>query len=108
MSSRKRKRRIRFTDRSHPLMGIVSMLMGIFSVCVMITLCFVSSAYSGKAGAYIGVLGIFDVLIAIVGFVLAVRCYPKEDIYRITPALGSVLNGFMVVVGLLLFVIGNV
>ncbi|MCH5265552.1 MAG: hypothetical protein J1F02_06610 [Lachnospiraceae bacterium] len=100
------RRKIQFTDKTHPVMGIVSVVMGGASLLLLAILCILSSMAKGASGLSAGYLGILALLVAIVGFVLAARCYQKEDIYLVTPAVGSVLNGMLVVISLLLYVIG--
>ena len=41
-------------------------------------------------------------------FVMAIKCFKKEDIYMVTPTLGAVLNGIMVISCMLLYVMGAV
>ena len=99
---------IQFTDKTHPVMGILSLLIGLAALTGLITLFFLSSSVKGNSGMYAGVGGIFVLLASIVGFILAVRCYKKEDIYMTTPAVGSVLNGVLIVICLMLYVLGSV
>lgn len=103
-----KRKRIQFTDRSHPVMGILSVILGVVSLVILAVLCIVSGQSGGNAGIFAGVIGIMSMIISVVGFVMAVKCYRQEDIYMITPALGSVLNGMLVIVFLLLFFIGAV
>ena len=78
-----KRRRIRFTDKTHPAAGILSVVMGT-------------------------VAGLLDLVFSAVGFWLAMRCYKKEDIYMTTPAAGTVLNGLLVLGLVILYVIGAV
>lgn len=103
-----KRRRIRFTDKYHPVEGIISSVIGVLSVVFLCILFVLSSKARGTAGLYVGVLGMLNLAISIVGFVMAVKCYKKEDIYMLTPALGAILNGLMVISGMLLYVSGAV
>ncbi len=105
---RKSKQNIRFSTRSHPRIGILSLIMGAVAIVILITLCLISGADSGMSGPWIGIAGIWTLVMAVVGFVFAVRSYRMEDIYMITPTLGSVFNGTALVVMLLLYVVGTV
>ena len=92
------RRNIQFTDKTHPMMGILSLIIGIAALGVLITLFFISSSVRGNS-----------VMIAsIAGFILAVRCYKKEDIYMTIPAIASVLNGVLIIACLMLYVLGSV
>lgn len=99
-------RRIQFTDRSHPAMGIVSVILGIVALIMLVALCVLSGRAKGNSGLSAGALGMVSMIMSIMGFIMAIRCYRQEDIYMVTPTLGSVINGILIVVFLLLFFIG--
>ena len=102
------RRNIQFTDKTHPMMGILSLIIGIAALGVLITLFFISSSVRGNSGMSAGVLGILVMIASIAGFILAVRCYKKEDIYMTIPAIASVLNGVLIIACLMLYVLGSV
>ncbi|MEE3468038.1 MAG: DUF6142 family protein [Eubacterium sp.] len=108
MSRRRSKRNIQFSNRTHPRIGIISLIFGSVALILLFVLCIISGAERGEAGGWIGVAGIWTMVLAIVGFVFAAKSYRMEDIYRITPTLGSVFNGVVVVVMMLLYVVGAV
>ena len=89
-------------------MGILSLLIGVAVWLSMIALCLYSYAAGGSAGIVLGVLGILTFAAAIVGFVFAVKCYKKEDIYVITPVIGCALNSTMIIICVILYVLGAV
>lgn len=101
-----RRKRIRFSDRTHPLAGIISTCIGVVTVIVLFILCVVAGNAKGNAGIAVGVVGMLSLIASIVGFVMATRCYRKEDIYMSLPTIGSILNGLIAIVYLLLFCIG--
>ena len=77
-----KRRRIRFTDKTHPAAGILSVVMGTVAWIVLIILVMISGAAGGKSGLVLGVAGLLDLVFSAVGFWLAMRCYKKEDIYN--------------------------
>lgn len=101
------RRKIQFTDKKHPFIGIVSMLTAILSLLLMLGLFISSGMEKGKGGSQYGYLGMLNLVLAIVGFILALRCYKKEDIYMSTPTIGSVVNGIIVIVYLILYFWGT-
>lgn len=103
-----KRKRIQFSDRSHPVRGIVSVGLGILSFLILLVLCILSARAKGNASIGIGFAGILALVASVVGFVLAVRCSREEDIYMVTPAVGSVLNGVLTLMLMLLFFIGAV
>lgn len=101
-----KRRKIQFTDKKHPLIGIFSMLIAFVSFVMMIVLFIGSGIAKGNAGIAYGYLGIFNLLFSCVGFVLSLRCYKMEGIYITTPRIGSILNGFIIIIYLILYFAG--
>lgn len=98
-----KRRKIQFTDKKHPFIGIVSMIIAFISLIGMIALFVGSGMAKGNAGILYGYLGIVNLIVSVVGFVLSLRCYRKEDVYMTTPAVGSVLNGIIIILFLILY-----
>ena len=103
-----KRKRIQFSDKTHPTRGIVSLGLGVLSFIVLIVLCIVSGKAKGNAGIGIGFAGIWALGMSIIGFILGVRCSREEDIYMVTPAVGSVLNGVLTLILMMLFFKGAV
>lgn len=101
-----KRKKIRFSDKSHPTRGIVSVGLGGMSLIVLVVLCVVSGRAKGQAGIGIGFAGMGALSLSIAGFILAVRCSREEDIYMVTPAVGSVVNGTLTLMLMVLFFIG--
>ena len=97
------RKRIRFSDKKHPKHGIISVVLGVLSIIILL-----SGHAKGRAGMEIGALGLATMVLSIIGFVLAVRCNKEEDIYHVTPAVGSVLNGIMILLFMVLFIKGAI
>ena len=72
----------------------------------MITLCLVSGSSKGHAGIFAGILGILALILGVIGFVLAMKCYRKEDIYMVTPMLGTLLNVLIILACVIIYVLG--
>ena len=110
MAGRKKKREegdLRLTDKKHPPMGICSTIMGGASFVMFMTACIISGQHGGNAGIYAGVIGIFCLIISIVGFILAWISLHQEDIRAVFPTIGSVSNGILTIIYMLLYVIGT-
>lgn len=101
-----KRKKIQFTDRIHPVMGIISVILGVVSMGGLITLCVLSGNTKGNSGLIAGVLGMLAMIMSFIGFFMAIRCYRRDDIYMVTPTIGSIVNGIMVIIFLLLFFIG--
>lgn len=102
-----KRRKIQFTDKKHPIMGIFSLLMAVISLVLMIALFIFSGMEGGKGGIVYGYLGIINFVLSAIGFILALRCFRKEDIYMTTPTAGSILNGIIIIIYLILYFWGT-
>lgn len=102
------RRRIQFTDRTHPMTGIISVISGIVAFIALVVICFISCFEKGMSGIGIGIAGMFIWIVGIVGFVLAIRCFKKEEIYMTTPTIGSIINGILLINCMILYFIGAI
>lgn len=102
-----KRRKIQFTDKKHPVMGIFSLLIAVASLALMLVLFIFSGMEGGKGGIIYGYLGIVNFILSVIGFVLALRCFRKEDIYMTTPTVGSILNGIIIIIYLILYFMGT-
>lgn len=101
-----KRRKIQFTDKKHPFIGIVSMLIAFASLIFIAVLFIGSGMEKGKGGIVYGYLGVVNLLLSACGFILSLRCYRKEDAYMTTPAIGSLLNGIIIILYLILYFLG--
>jgi hypothetical protein len=101
-----KRKKIQFSDKTHPTRGIVSVVLGILALLFLILLCVLSCREGGDAGIGVGFAGLGVFAMSVAGFILALRCYREEDIYMITPTAGSILNGLLTLVFMVLFFIG--
>ncbi len=101
-----KRRKIQFTDKKHPVMGIISTIIAVLVFVLMLGLFISSGMNGGNGGIIYGYLGLLNLALAVVGFVIALRCYRKEDIYMTTPAVGSLVNGGIIIIYLILYILG--
>ncbi len=101
-----KRRKIQFTDKKHPFMGIVSALIALSSLIMMFVLFVCSGNARGQGGIVFGYLGICNLILFFVGFVVSLRCYKQEDIYVTTPTIGSIVNGIIIIIYLILYIMG--
>lgn len=87
-----KRRKIQFTDKKHPLQGILSALLAALSFAMMIILFVCSGMEKGNGGIMYGYLGILNLLLSVTGFVLSLRCLKREDIYVTTPTILSLIH----------------
>lgn len=102
------RKKIQFTDKTHPVSGIVSVIIGVAALAGLVTLCLLSGSAKGNSGMVVGVFGLMVLIAGVIGFILAAKCYKKDEIYMATPAIGTVVNGLLILICVLLYVIGAV
>lgn len=100
------RRKIQFTDKTHPVTGIFSVIIGVLALAGLVALCLVSSSRKGNSGFLSGVLGLLVLAAGIVGFIMAAKCYKRDEIYMVTPAVGTVLNVMIILFCILIYIIG--
>lgn len=102
----KKKRRLKFTDKKHSRQGILSSCFGAGAFLVLAGTFAASYMQSGQAGKSIAVLGLLAFLLACVGSYYGIRGMKEEEVYRLFPCLGCVLNGLLLAGFVLIYVLG--
>jgi hypothetical protein len=103
---RERNRKYKFSDKTHPVGGIVSFVLGWISLGIVILSVVISEQAQGKAEMAVGLLGILAMLVSLVGFFLAISVVRKKEIHYRFPVIGGVLNGVLAVFLLGLYILG--
>jgi len=106
ITRKKDKDMIRFSGRRHTRMGIISAAIGIGVVLGFITISIISGISSGNGGFILGIVGICLFYLAICGFVLSYKAFKQKDIFYRFPVIGALLNGFMTVLLLVIYILG--
>jgi hypothetical protein len=102
----KRNKEIHFSGRRHAKTGVAATIVGGVSVLGFLTLSILSGVAGGQGGLVIGIIGILLFALSIFGFVLSYRTFQKKDIFYRFPIIGALLNGFMSILMLVLYIIG--
>lgn len=97
---------IHFSGRRHTKLGITSALIGALVVIGFLTVSISSGVAGGRGGIVIGIIGILLFCLAIFGFILSYKAFKKKDIFYRFPIIGAVLNGFMTILLLTLYILG--
>lgn len=103
---KRNKEMIHFSGRRHTKMGIFSTVIGIVVVLGFLTISIISGLARGKGGFALGVLGILLFALSVFGCVLSYRSFKKKDIFYRFPVIGAVLNGFMTIFLLIIYILG--
>ncbi len=106
MNHKKNKEMIHFSGRRHTKMGIISMVIGIVAVAGFLTLSIISGLKGGQGSFILGVIGLFLFGLSVFGFILSYKAYKKKDIFYRFPIIGAVLNGFMTIIFMIVYILG--
>lgn len=109
MSTKKKgkKSSLHLTDKKHPMFAIIATLLALLSVIVFLAACFWSAESHGKAGIFVGLVGVLSFLLSIIGFVLSWISLHQDNIRPLFPTIASVFNGLLVIFYLLLYILGT-
>ncbi len=106
MLFRRNKEMIHFSGRRHTRMGIISAIIGIAVILGFLVISIISGLAGGKGGFVLGVIGLFLFALSVTGFVLSYKSFKKKDIFYRFPIIGAVLNGFMMIILLIIYLLG--
>lgn len=106
MHLRKNKEMIHFSGRRHTKSGILSMVIGIVVVVGFLTLSIISGLNRGQGTILLGIIGLLLFGLSIFGFVLSYKAFKKKDIFYRFPIAGAVLNGFMTIIFMIIYILG--
>ncbi|KAB1441012.1 DUF6142 family protein [Candidatus Galacturonibacter soehngenii] len=104
---KRRKKYIKFTDKSHAVNGVVSTILGSISIIFMLALVMFSYMYKGEAGIYIGSIGLMAFIIALVGLGKGIKSFQERERYYLFSKIGSILNAIIITLWIAIYVIGT-
>ena len=99
-------RNVMFTSKKHPKSAIAATVMAALSVVAVLVMIALSAKDKGNAGLFVGIGGVFALLLNVVGCIMSIRAFSKEDIYYTFPIIGTVSNGVILVALLVIYGIG--
>lgn len=103
---RREKRTVKFRSKSQSTKGIIALLIAVATIIATAVMIVVVTGAGGSAGILTGVLGLFIMLIAAAGFSLALKSLYERDVLSVLPITALLLNGFVVIFYLCMYVIG--
>lgn len=104
---RSRKRRIKFSDKSHATNGIIATILGGISLVLMIVLVIISYTKKGDAGLYAGSIGLTAFVIAIIGLITGISSFKERERYYLFSKIGSLLNAMIIALWIAIYIIGT-
>lgn len=104
---KRRKKSIKFTDKSHAVNGVVSTILAGISIVLMLALVIFSYINKGNAGVYIGSIGLTAFMIAVVGLVRGIKSFQERERYYLFSKIGSIVNAIIITFWVAIYVIGT-
>lgn len=103
-----KKGNYKFSDKTHPRLGIISVLFAIAALVIMISVAYVSSRSKGNGNIFLGLFGLIAMLMSICGLVSAIKSVNEKEILYTLPIIGLAVNGLLVIGCAILYFIGLV
>lgn len=103
---KRNKEMIHFSGRRHTKTGIFSTIIGSAVVLGFLIISIVSGYARGNGSIILGIIGLLLFGLSVFGFVLSYKSFQKKDIFYRYPIAGAVMNGFMTILFLVLYILG--
>ena len=106
MAKTKRRANYKFTNKKHPAKAISSTILGGVSLFGILAAIYLSFLQRGDTKPGYGLTGLLAVIFSVTGVVLGVLSFRERDSFRVLSWVGSILNGMILVIVALLFIVG--
>lgn len=93
-------------DKHKSVPGFISIMIGVAVFVLLMVLFLLSYLEHGKAGIWLGLIGIMLVFLAITGIIFAISGLSDSESKKGRPIAGAVLNAVMLSVLLVLYIVG--
>ena len=100
-----KKKSFMFTTRHYSFMSIIGILIGVFCASVAATLVIYSYNNAGTVAVSYGSIGMFSMILNIIGVICGTISLGERDIYRSAAIAAIALNGIMILAWLILIVL---
>lgn len=102
----RKRHRLKLSNKKLPVSVIAAFIVGILSVILFVVMCIISAVNAGHAGQIAGVIPLCALIINITAFLLSYENLKREDVKKGPVSIAAFLNGGMVIVYLILYLIG--
>jgi len=103
---KKEKSSLHFSGKRVSGLGIGTTVMGSIGWVVFLALSVYSASKDGQAESFIGIIGLLDALLALVGAGLSYRALQERDVYYVMPIIGMALNALLFIMYFSLYFMG--
>lgn len=103
-----KKKSFMFTTRHYSLMSIAGILIGLFCICVAVTLIINSYNNAGNVGRSFGGVGLFAALLNIIGILCGISSLSERDIYISASIVAICINSIMLLAWILMIIVSMI
>lgn len=93
-----KKKNFIFTKKKHPLIGIMSTILGVISVGSLTYAIIYSFVMNGTIPHRFGVASALALFYSLVGMVLGLYCFKLKDVFHLFAVIGIIFNGVALLV----------
>lgn len=100
------KHKYKFTNKKHSIGGVISTFMAIVAIVLVIVAIVTSFKAEGKGGEEVGIFAMMSMVFSVFGLVTGLLSYREFDRYYTFSLIGSLANGIVTVILIMLFLVG--
>ncbi len=100
-----KKKSFMFTTRHYSLMSVCGIFIGVFGLCVMVTLILGSYNNAGSVSLGFGGIGLFAAVLDVLGILCGTSSLGERDIYIVPAIVAISLNGAMLAAWIFMIII---
>lgn len=100
------KHKYKFTNKKHSIGGVISSLMALSAIVLIVLAVVRSFKARGIGGESVGILALLALAFSVFGFITGLLSYRENDRYYTFSFIGSLFNGVILVLLIMLFLTG--
>lgn len=100
------KHKYKFSTKKHSVGGIISSIMALSATALFVRAVYLSFKASGEGGTVVGAFALSALAVALFGLVIGLISYKESDRYYTFSFIGSLSNGIMLVLMVMLLIVG--
>lgn len=106
MKHKRKKRSYMFTDKTHSIEAMMSVIIGIIILVTVLVLSIKSSQLGGNGPILYGIISFFAMIVSFAAFIVAAMTLRDKETFRVFPMLGTILNGVLFITLFVLYMMG--
>ena len=95
-----------FSDKKHSVGGVISTVMAAVCIIIFILAVRISFMARGEGGTVVGSYALTALTIAVFGCIVGIMSYRESDRYYTFSFAGTLINGIMAVILIMLLIVG--